>query len=154
MGDFQDWYEGTTRKIEQHKVRLSADDQQKYNTDELTRAAKRIADYSGDCETCRSLRGVVDDLVSSLGKAYQFTSDEQREYGRKYDSLTEHIREQHKRVRRGYYSAIWLSTGLCLGVCMGIVLDELLLGISGGIALGLAFGASLDAKAKKEGKSI
>jgi hypothetical protein len=154
MGDFKGWHEGVVGEIEQQKIRLSPKGQKKYNVKLLTRAAKRVAEFSDECETCRGLQGEINELVSRLGNADQFSREERKEFRKKQKSLTEHLQKQHKLVPEGYYIAIGAGLGISIGVAIGTALGNIGAGIGVGIALGVGIGAGLDAQAKKEGKVI
>ena len=154
MADFTDWYEKVAGEIEQQKLRLSTRGQKKYNADALTRTAKRIAELSGECDTCRTLQGEVNDLVSRLGNSDRFSREERKVFQQKYGTLTYHLHKHHKLVPGGYYIGIGVALGISIGLVVDTLLDDIGAGLAIGIALGTGIGASLDAKAKKEKKVI
>jgi hypothetical protein len=154
MGNFSEWYDGVAGEIEQQKLRLSPKGQKKYNVNSLIRAAKRVAEFSEECDTCRQLQGEVNDLVSRLGNADQFSREERKEFRQKQKKLTDHLHKHHKLVPEGYYIAIGAGLGISIGGAIGTSLGNIGAGIGIGIALGAGIGASLDAQAKKEEKVI
>jgi hypothetical protein len=155
MANLKEWYDGIVKEVDQQKLRLSKKGQKKYKLGSLLRGAKRLAEFSEDCEECRRFQGEVDTLVPRLGNAEQFSKEERKEYSRIHKSLTEHLQKQHKLVPEGYYIGIGVTLGIAIGVAIGTaVLQNTGVGIGVGLALGAGIGSALDAQAKKEGRAI
>ena len=154
MANFKDWYDGIVKEIDQQKNRLDKKAQKKYRVNFLLRAAKRVADFSEDCETCRGFQGEIDTFASRLGDAEQFSKEERKEYSRTRKKLTEHLQKRHKLVPEGYYMGVGVALGMSIGVAIGTAMQIIGAGIGIGLALGAGIGSNLDAQAKKEGKVI
>jgi hypothetical protein len=154
MANLKEWYDGIVKEVDQQKLRLSKKGQKKYKVNSLLRVAKRVAEFSEECEECRSFQGEIDALVPRLGSAEQFSKEERKEYSRTHKSLMEHLQKRHKLIPEGYYIGLGLVFGPAVGVAIGTALDSIGVGIGVGVGVGIAIGSGLDAKAKKEGKVI
>lgn len=111
-----DWYAGIEREISSLKEKISGNDYKLYEVDLLLRAAKRMADFSSDCEQCQAHRNDISNLVTDLGNLPEITKDEVTNYGRTFRNIIKHIEKYH-RLRRSVPNPLIL-----IGIALPILL--------------------------------
>jgi hypothetical protein len=77
-----------------------------------------------------------------------------KDYRDKIKKIVGHLRKKHKLIPAGTYMAIGNGVGVALGVAIGTAMDNIGPGIGIGAGIGVAIGTALEAKAKKEGRTI
>ena len=153
------WYNRVASDISTHQLTLGPKDAKKYRLDQLLRIAKRVDEFSDICEDCQSHQREIDKLLKNLNVMYQMPDREkQKEYFKKHESLTEHLKKFHKLVDKGHYMGMGIGIGMAIGVAIGSALgaafDSPGIGTGIGAGLGMLIGVLLDKKARDEGKVI
>ena len=149
------WYERIAQEVASYKDTLTEKEYKKYKLDHLLKVARRVDEFSNTCGECQLSQQEITQLVQELSMLTQMPSKEGRKsFLKKIDSITKHLRKQHKLVSPGYYKGIWTGIGMAVGTGLSAALGNPGIGTGIGIVLGLAVGGYLDKKAEKEGRVL
>ena len=161
------WYEAISKGTGELEDRLSPLGQRRYKLSLLIRATGRVADFSTDCEECRSLKSQVAELSEELIHSPQMTPKERRNYLTTIKRITKHLKRKHGLVDEKQYVKRFISIGAAFGLSLvmsGYVLinfgiNVLVLSITLPalvirVMLGYAVGYLLDRRARKQGRVI
>lgn len=77
-----------------------------------------------------------------------------RHHNDKISSIVKHLRKKHKLIAAGVYMALGNAIGIALGVSIGAATGNIGAGFGIGAGLGAAVGTALEAKAKKDKRTI
>jgi hypothetical protein len=111
-----DWYAGIEKEISSLKDEMSKGDYKLYELDLLLRVAKRVADFSSDCELCQDHRNDVSKLVADLKNLPEITKEEVAGYGRTLRTVIKHIQKYHLLNRSGLNPVLPLGIAVLLSV--------------------------------------
>ncbi len=154
MTPLKDWLEDTKEKIEKHKKVFTKAESRKFKLELVERVAKRVDHFSSMCGECHQHKGEITILLNNLGGLIQLSPIATSDYFKKIKKIVSHLRKKHKLVPSGTYTAIGNATGVALGVSIGAAMGNLGAGVAIGAGLGVAIGAALEAKAKKDNRTI
>jgi hypothetical protein len=167
METCNEWYEGIHRRIGTLQKRWSPAGWRRYKLSLFMRVARRVADFSTECQECRDFRNKMTDLSEKLTHSPQVTRREYRSYLTTFKKVIKHLRRKHGLVEDKQYIKRFVSIGVAFGLSL-IVFGYLLTNI--GITLlvfsvtlpalfvrvifGYAVGYLLDRRAKKQSRVI
>lgn len=154
MTPYKDWFEETNEKIEKYKKSFTKAESRKYKLEFLERVVKRVNEFSSVCGGCYQHKGEITTLLNNLEGLIQLSPMATKDYRNKINKIVGHLRKEHKLIPAGTFTAIGNGVGVALGVSLGLAMDNLGAGIGAGAGIGIAVGAALEAKAKKDGKTI
>jgi len=154
MTPFKDWLEETREKIDAHKKSFSKTDARKFKLQFMERLAERVEQFSSTCGECYQDKGEITALLNNLEGQIHLYPMATKDYHDKIKAIVAHLREAHKLVAAGMFTAMGNAIGVAMGVSVGVALDNVGAGIGIGAGIGMAIGAAWVAKAKKEGKII
>ena len=157
-----DWYDGIVDSINSYKDKFGAKAYKKNKLELLLRVSRRVDGFSNDCSECRQNREGISKLVKSLGDPARSTKEERKKHSKTVNTIIEHLKKHHKLVIERQYIGILVSMGLALGISFGVafgkafgdVNDGLIFGMVAGMMIGVIIGTNLDARAKKNGRTI
>ncbi len=131
---------------------LTEKEKKKLNIDLIIKIIDRMEALSAECEDCRQLLPVIEQLTIELSLV---TSDKDRRKSFKKGArkLEEHLVNKHKIVRKGHYPGVFMAIGVALGVSFMTALDSPAF-LAVGIAIGVALGGGAEKKAEKEGRIL
>lgn len=152
------WMEDIGTRIETLKNSLTPKEYKKFKLDYLLRLAGKVAEFSEICPECQPYRADISGLLDVPVNAALMNRDDRKQYSRKMNEISKHLKKTHKLVSAGQYVSILSGIGWAMGTALGAALDsfgiETSAGMFIGIALGYGVGFLLDRKAKKEGRVI
>lgn len=154
MTPFKSWLDDTKERIDTYKKSFSKAESKRYKLEFLERIAKRVDGFSSVCGECYQAKGEITTLLNNLKGLIQISPMATKDYRNKINKMVGHLRKKHKLVPAGTYTAIGNGVGVALGVSVGIAMDNVGAGLGAGAGIGFAIGTALEAKAKKDGKTI
>jgi hypothetical protein len=169
MNGGSDWYNGIVQKINGLKNTLNQKYYRWYKLDSLTpgarltplsSAARRIDQFSPDCEQCTAFRDDVDRLISNAPDVSQKDDKELlgsflNDIDGSVAKMTGHFRKEHKLVTEGFYKSLFAAAGAVIGMVIAfVVIPYNTVWVIVGAGAGLVVGAILDAKIKKEDRIL
>ncbi len=148
------WQEETLEAIRQQRATLEATGKKKYQLDLLERVVRRVSDFSTDCSECLSSQAKITELVSGVRGQGPPDKVALKAYRKRLRSLTLHLYKIHRLRPSGSMTAIGITLGSAVGISLGNGMRNMGAGIAMGTGLGIALGAGLEARAKREGRTI
>ncbi len=148
------WQQATLEAIQQQRSGLEAKAQKKHQLDLLERVVRRISEFSTGCSDCLSLQGLITELVSGLNGQGPADRVGLKAYRKKLRSLTHHLYKRHRLRPTGSMIAIGITLGSAVGISLGNGMSNIGAGIGLGTSIGMALGVGLEARAKREGRTI
>lgn len=148
------WQEDTLEAIQQQRAMLEVKAQKKYQVDLLERVVRRVSDFSISCDECLSLQAGITELVSGLNGQDASETDGLKAFRKKLRHLTGHLHKKHRLRPSGSMTAIGITLGTAVGISLGNGMSNIGAGIALGTGIGIALGAGLEARAKREGRTI
>lgn len=162
-----EWYEGIHRRIGALKDRWGPAGWRRYKLSLFMRVARRVSDFSTECQECRDLK----DQISSLSENSTHSSKVHRKkykiYLSTFKTAIKHLKRKHGLVEDKQYIKRFVSIGATFGLSLvisGYVLTHfgitiLVIGITlpalfVRILTGYAVGYLLDRRASKQGRII
>jgi len=150
----RDWPSRNLERLESFKHDLNKKELKRCKLHNLERIVRRVAEFSESCPECQQQQRGVDELIHALGGPFQSSKTEQKNYYRKLRTLTTHMTKKHKLRAEGSFLALGLALGPAIGVSLGSAMQNIGVGIAIGTGLGIALGSGLEARAKREGRTI
>jgi hypothetical protein len=167
METHNDWYEGIHRRIGALKDQLSPAGWRRYKLSLFMRVARRVADFSNECQECRDLKDQMGNLSENLTHSSKVYRKKYRIYLATFKTAIKHLKRKHGLVEDKQYIKRFVSIGITFGLSLviaGYVLVNFgitMLAISitlpaliTRVISGYAVGYLLDKRAKKRGRVI
>lgn len=167
MEAHDEWYEGIRRRICELQDRWSPTGWRRYKLSLFMRMTRRVADFSTNCQECRSLKSQISDLTANLAHSSQMTQKERRTYLTTLKAITKHLRRKHGLVGDKQYIKRFVSIGVAFGLSLVVsgyvlasfgitilVISITLPALFVRVLTGYAVGYLLDRRAKKRGRVI
>ena len=154
MAAFKNWLDDIVDDIGRYKERFSKKDSKKYKLDFLLRIAKRVDSFYAVCGECQLFQGEITKIVKDLDGSVQSSEYAHKSYDNTIKRVVGHLKKKHKLVTQGTYMGIGTTISMAIGTVFGLALGNIGTGIAVGTGLGTGIGSALEAKAKKDGKTI
>ena len=129
----------------------------------LNNTAKKIDQFSDNCESCKQYKSDYNRLLPNLVKKVE-ESLFRDEYEKKLVEVSKHLEQVHKVMPKSYFASLYTFFGIIIGLALGALVayainkDSLLTGLSWGgfvgIITGRLLGVSKDKKLNKIGLTI
>jgi len=158
------WYKKIENRIMEQSERLHKKDFRFYHVDTLLQIAKKIDEFSDNCQTCKHLKPNIEEISENLYEYLKGDVSSRKSYETKFEELNSHIRKVHqiypKQFNLSLYSFIGVVAGLLIGWLMAISIDEtylkqgLILGFTFGLIIGRVYGKLKDSKIRKENRFL
>ena len=161
------WYTNISRQIEELRDQLSIKEEKRYKLAVLLRLAKRVADFSNNCQHCHYSKGRIRLLFETLRNIPQMSPGEYKDYQAVIKDITRHLKKEHRLVDEKQYLKRFVSLAATLGLTLiafgyvllnfGItilVLSFTLPALFVRMIFGYTIGYLLDKRAKKQGRVI
>jgi len=115
------WYESIEKEINSLKEKMSEEDYNYYGLGLLLQAAKRVDDFSSECEECDSIKEKITSILACISNWPKTTKEEKENYIQVFRSITEHLKKQHNLRQKGW--PLWILTiiGGLLGALPGLI---------------------------------
>jgi hypothetical protein len=145
------WYRRLMHELEEHRENFTEKEIRRYRIPLMERAAKRVAEFSEKCATCKDYQHTLTRLEEEMHALPE--SPAQRDHQRAtLLALGDHFRAEHDLSTPGHYRRRWLRLGTYAGIALG-ALAAILLGntvyifvaMPLGLLVGMAVGAARDA---------
>ena len=148
-------YERLIQKLSELREE-SGDKHKKLNLRLMERVILRLYFFSKDCKECEKHLFELNKHINKLKKKQgKFVKMDIKAHRRQLNTIISHLHKEHKLVREGYYTGIYMGLGSSFGLLFDLLkASNMGLGISTGIAIGLLIGTGLDANIKKKDLTI
>lgn len=167
MKAHKDWYEGIRQRIGAFKDQWSPAGWRRYKLSLFIRVARRVSDFSIECQECRDLKDQISNLSENSTHSLKVYRKKYRIYLTTFKTAIKHLRRKHGLVEDRQYIKRFVPFGIAFGlsfIIAGYVLVDFgitMLTISltlpalfTRILSSYAFGYLLDRRAKKQGRVI
>ncbi|HPR62961.1 MAG TPA: hypothetical protein PK014_01970 [Thermoanaerobaculia bacterium] len=153
------WLETTQRDFTLGRSRLGDSECRRLHLDLWERAAMRIHQFSGSCDTCRQTRIIVSQLAADC--VHDVPSGEKaKECHRMLDHVLTHLHHTHRLIQGGHFTLNGLIAGTAAGMTLELILLHPIAGIPIwcgtliGLGLGWLTGLLLDLEAQRDGRIL
>lgn len=146
---------------------LSVSNHKWYRLPLLLRLARQVANFSPECEICRSLQVQIDQLDANLSKQSLMTRQSLKDYFDVMKSITRHLKRSHGLVEERHYVKRYVFISFTLGillVLLGLILlnfgitllalNVTLVALITRVSFSYTVGYFLDRRARKRGRVL
>ena len=156
------WYDDISEISEKYRFIFSMSNPEKNPVNVMLRVSKRIAEFSGECETCQEFKSTIEQITQSFNTIEKLPHERRKRPFKKLKPIIRHLQKGHHLAAENQYAVAGLVIGLVGGAFLGFIGGKIVgnlgngiaIGMIAGLFIGMKFGYSMDEKQKAEGKAI
>ncbi len=174
MNETNTWYKDIEKKISSLKEKMDKESTTSYDLDLFLRMAKRVTEYSPNCEECNNIQRGFESALNGMAVRSDATAKQKGDYIAFTKDMLKHLKTEHHIVRSKEGAKHTAFVGLRNGSIPGLIciissftvstvdrslplfigLFLLAVGAPIGTIVGFLKGKSADRKAEQEGRII
>ena len=116
-----DWYKSIVKETNLLRGKMPEGEYNDYGLDLLLRIAKRVEDFSPQCEECSSEKEQISNILAGISNWPSITKEQKKNYIQTLRIISDHLKNQHNLTQKGWPLWISIIIGGLLGALPGLI---------------------------------